>query len=101
MTTVENKQYSTDYLDPEKRSIANAVQVFYKDGTHSEKIAVEYPIGHRRRRNEGIPLLKEKFINNLKTRFPAGQAERINALLNDPRQLSGTPVPDFMELFVI
>ena len=101
MTTVENKQYSTDYLDPEKRSIANAVQVFYKDGTHSEKIAVEYPIGHRRRRNEGIPLLKEKFINNLKTRFPAGQAERINALLNDPRQLSGTPVSDFMELFVI
>jgi len=101
MTTVENKQYSTDYLDPEKRSIANAVQVFYKDGTHSEKIAVEYPIGHRRRRNEGIPLLKEKFTNNLKTRFPAGQAERINALLNDPRQLSGTPVPDFMELFVI
>ena len=101
MTTVENKQYSVDYLDPEKRSIANAVQVFYKDGTHSEKIAVEYPIGHRRRRNEGIPLLKEKFTNNLKTRFPAGQAERINALLNDPRQLSGTPVPDFMELFVI
>ncbi|MCY8178085.1 bifunctional 2-methylcitrate dehydratase/aconitate hydratase [Bacillus paralicheniformis] len=101
MTTVENKQYSTDYLDPEKRSIANAVQVFYKDGTHSEKIAVEYPIGHRRRRNEGIPLLKEKFTNNLKTRFPAGQAERINALLNDPRQLSDTPVPDFMELFVI
>ncbi|MCY7966953.1 bifunctional 2-methylcitrate dehydratase/aconitate hydratase [Bacillus haynesii] len=101
MTTVENKQYSTDYLDPEKRSIANAVQVFYKDGTHSEKIAVEYPIGHRRRRHEGIPLLKDKFINNLKTRFPAGQAERINALLNDPHQLSGTPVPDFMELFVI
>ncbi|MED1713751.1 bifunctional 2-methylcitrate dehydratase/aconitate hydratase [Bacillus paralicheniformis] len=101
MTTVENKQYSTDYLDPEKRSIANAVQVFYKDGTQSQKIAVEYPIGHRRRRNEGIPLLKEKFTNNLKTRFPAGQAERINALLNDPRQLSGTPVPDFMELFVI
>ena len=101
MTTVENKQYSVDYLDPEKRSIANAVQVFYKDGTHSEKIAVEYPIGHRRRRNEGIPLLKEKFTNNLKTRFPAGQAERINALLNDPRQLSGTPVPGLMELFVI
>ncbi|MCY9215169.1 bifunctional 2-methylcitrate dehydratase/aconitate hydratase [Bacillus haynesii] len=101
MTTVENKQYSTDYLDPEKRSIANAVQVFYKDGTHSEKIAVEYPIGHRRRRHEGIPLLKEKLINNLKTRFPAGQVERINALLNDPHRLSGTPVPDFMELFVI
>ncbi|MGG4122343.1 bifunctional 2-methylcitrate dehydratase/aconitate hydratase [Bacillus licheniformis] len=101
MTTVENKQYSVDYLDPEKRSIANAVQVFYKDGTHSEKIAVEYPIGHRRRRNEGIPLLKDKFINNLKTRFPAGQAERINALLNDPHRLSSTPVPDFMELFVI
>ncbi|MCY7857973.1 bifunctional 2-methylcitrate dehydratase/aconitate hydratase [Bacillus sonorensis] len=101
MKTVENKQYSADYLDPEKRSIANAVQVFYKDGTHSENISIEYPIGHRRRRNEGIPLLKEKFINNLKTRFPARQAERINSLLNDPHILKDTSVPDFMELFVI
>ncbi|WP_307892852.1 bifunctional 2-methylcitrate dehydratase/aconitate hydratase [Bacillus swezeyi] len=101
MTTVENKQYSADYLDPEKRSIANAVQVFYKDGTHSEKVAIEYPLGHRRRRNEGIPLLKEKLIANLKTRFPAGQAEQINALLNDPHKLKDTSVPDFMELFVI
>lgn len=101
MTTVENKQYSADYLDPEKRSIANAVQVFYQDGTHSEKVAIEYPLGHRRRRNEGIPLLKEKLIANLKTRFPAGQAEQINALLNDPHKLKDTSVPDFMELFVI
>ena len=101
MKTVENKQYSADYLDPEKRSIAYAVQVFYKDGTHSENISIEYPIGHRRRRNEGIPLLKEKFINNLKTRFPARQAERINSLLNDPHILKDTSVPDFMELFVI
>lgn len=101
MKTVESKQYSADYLDPEKRSIANAVQVFYKDGTHSENIAIEYPIGHRRRRNEGIPLLKEKFINNLKTRFPARQAENINTLLHDSQQLKNTTVPDFMELFVI
>lgn len=101
MKTVENKQYSADYLDPEKRSIANAVQVFYKDGTHSENIAIEYPIGHRRRRNEGIPLLKEKFVSNLKTRFPARQAENINTLLHDPQQLKNTTVPDFMELFVI
>ncbi|WP_077735992.1 bifunctional 2-methylcitrate dehydratase/aconitate hydratase [Bacillus sonorensis] len=101
MKTVENKQYSLDYLDPEKRSIANAVQIFYQDGSQSEKVAIEYPIGHRRRRSEGIPLLKEKFTNNLKTRFPAGQAERINALLNDPQTLKKTSVPDFMELFVI
>ncbi|WP_373688010.1 MULTISPECIES: bifunctional 2-methylcitrate dehydratase/aconitate hydratase [Bacillus] len=101
MKTVENKQYSADYLDPEKRSIANAVQVFYKDGTHSENIAIEYPIGHRRRRDEGIPLLKEKFVSNLKTRFPARQAENINTLLDDPQQLKNTTVPDFMELFVI
>ncbi|MDA7025251.1 bifunctional 2-methylcitrate dehydratase/aconitate hydratase [Bacillus sp. CLL-7-23] len=101
MTTVENKQYSTDYLDPEKRSIANAVQVFYKDGTQSENVVVEYPIGHRRRRTEGIPLLKAKFIDNLKTRFPKRQTEKITTLLNDPHTLKNTTVPDFMELFVI
>ena len=62
-------QYSKDYLDPEKRSIANAVQVFFKDGSSTEKVVVEYPIGHRRRRAEGMPLLMKKFEANLASRF--------------------------------
>ncbi|WEG11758.1 bifunctional 2-methylcitrate dehydratase/aconitate hydratase [Pullulanibacillus sp. KACC 23026] len=101
METVENKAYSMDYLDPDKRSIANAVQVFFKDGSKTEEIEVEYPIGHRRRRNEGIPLLIEKFEENLKTRFPSKQSERILSLLLDETELKSTTVNEFMDLFVI
>ncbi len=101
MVITENEQYSKDYLDPDKRSIANAVQVFFHDGTHTEQIAVEYPIGHRRRRNEGIPLLLEKFQHNVKTRFPLRQANRILELCENYEELTDTPVNQFMELFRI
>src|SRR6516165_4483975 len=69
MVIIEDARYSEDYLDPDKRSIANAVQVFFKDGSATEKVAVEYPIGHRRRRAEGIPLLVNKFEANLNSRL--------------------------------
>lgn len=101
MEMVENKQWTADYLDPDKRSIANAVQVFFKDGSKTEQVVVEYPIGHRRRRKEGIPLLEKKFLNNLATRFPAGRVEQIFALCKDQKQLEGTAVNEFMDLFVI
>ncbi|HET7578674.1 MAG TPA: bifunctional 2-methylcitrate dehydratase/aconitate hydratase [Bacillales bacterium] len=101
METVENQQYSKDYLDPEKRSIANAVQVFFKDGSKTNQVAVEYPIGHRRRREEGIPLLVEKFEENLKTRFPSKQTEQILKLCQDETQLKSTSVNEFMDLFMI
>lgn len=101
MDVVENKQYSKDYLDPEKRSIANAVQVFFKDGTATELVEREYPIGHRRRRDEGIPLLIEKFIENVKTRFPEKQAKQIFDVLNDHDKLMETDVNAFMDLMVI
>lgn len=101
MDVVENKDYSVDYLDPEKRSIANAVQVFFKNGSKTEQMAVEYPIGHRRRREEGIPLLIEKFESNLKTRFPAKQSNQILSLLQDGDQLNRTSVNAFMDLFII
>src|SRR5262245_55801407 len=65
MTCVENRQWTRDYLDPSKRSIANAVQVFFSDGSKSDKLAVEYPLGHRRRRKEGVPQLEAKFRTNL------------------------------------
>ncbi|MFL0799342.1 MAG: bifunctional 2-methylcitrate dehydratase/aconitate hydratase [Agarilytica sp.] len=101
MTVVENTQYSADYHAPEKRSIANAIQVFFKDGQQSEKIEIEYPLGHLRRREEGIPVLKEKFKTNLATRFPPDRCDTITALCADAERLEQSAVNDFMDLFVI
>ncbi len=101
MVVVEDKRYSRDYLDPAKRSIANAVQVHFVDGTSTEKVIVEYPIGHRRRREEGIPLLERKFATNLGTRFPAKQCDAIMALCLDQNRLEYSAVSDFIQLFVI
>ena len=99
MTCVEDPQYSKDYLDPEKRSIANAVQVFFTDGSSTAKVAVEYPIGHRRRRAEGIPLLLKKFEANLASRFPPEQCAKILRLCGDSVQLDATPVNEFTDMF--
>jgi 2-methylcitrate dehydratase len=101
MEIVEDKRYSADYHEPDKRSIANAIQVFFKDGSSTEQVAVEYPIGHRRRRAEGIPLLEQKFRSNLATRFPAGRTAEIFALCKDADRLKKTPVHRFMDLMVI
>ena len=101
MVCIENKRYSRDYLDPKKRSIANQLQIFFRDGTPTRKAAVEYPIGHRRRRREGIPLLEAKFRRNLERRFPKEQREAILELCRDPKRLEATPVREFVELFVI
>ena len=101
MTVREDPRYTSEYLDPDKRSIANAVQVFFKDGTHTDKVEVEYPIGHRRRRAEGIPVLEQKFLGALRTRFPRGQAQRIYDLCLDAERLAATPVNAFIDLFVI
>jgi len=101
MLCVEDPAYSTDYLDPQKRSIANAVQVFFKDGTSSKKIAVEYPIGHRRRRAEGMPLLVKKFAANLASRFAPQQCDAILRLCADPDTLAATPVDKFTDMFAL
>ena len=101
MVCVESRQWSRDYLDPAKRSIANAVQVFFRDGTATEKVAVEYPVGHRRRREEGIPLLEAKFRANLVRRFAQGRAEAIFALCGDQKRLEAIPVNEFVDRFVI
>ncbi len=101
MEVVENPRYSRDYLDPEKRSIGNAVQVFFRGGSRTDKVEVEYPLGHRRRRNEGIPLLRKKFVENLRTRFPAGKAESIIRLLSDRQRLETMLVHEFMDMLVI
>ena len=99
MTCIENKQWTRDYLDPAKRSIANALQVFFRDGSKTEKVAVEYPLGHRQRRRDGIPQLEAKFRTNLARRFPPKQQDAILALCLDPRRLAATPVNEFVDLF--
>ena len=101
MVCVENRQWTRDYLDPSKRSIANAIQVFFKDGTRTENVAVEYPIGHRRRRKDGIPLLEAKFRTNLGRKFADKQRTAIYALCADQRKLEATPVHEFTDLFAI
>ena len=100
MSCVENKRYSRDYLDPKKRSIANQLQVFFKDGTATRKVAVEYPVGHRRRRDEGIPLLEEKFRRNIARRFPAERQKAILDLCRDQARLEALRVDQFVDLFV-
>lgn len=101
MQCVENPDYTQDYLDPEKRSIANAIQLFFKDGSSSDNIAVEYPIGHRRRRNEGIPELIKKFEVNLARRFPAKQQYTILSVCMDEAKLSAMPVDEFVDMLQI
>jgi len=99
MTCIEKPEYTKGYLDPDKRSIANAVQIFYKDGSSSEQVAVEYPIGHRRRRSEGIPELIKKFEINLKREFDDTQAEKIMNLNLDIDLLQKTPVNEYVDLY--
>jgi 2-methylcitrate dehydratase len=101
MEVIENKQFTADYLDPSKRSIGNSVQVFFKDGTHTGRVAVEYPIGHRRRREEGVPLLLEKFERNLRGRIPSRNADAILALCADQPRLAAFPVHRLMDLLVV
>jgi 2-methylcitrate dehydratase len=101
MECVEDKQFSKDYLDPDKRSIANGITIHFKDGGKTDEVVVEYPIGHRRRRAEGIPVLEAKFRTNLLRRLPPKQAAAVLALCRDQQRLEDTPVNEFVDLFVI
>src|SRR5699024_12575515 len=101
MAVGEDAGYSVDYLNQNKRSIANAVQVFFKDGSSTNKVAVEYPLGHRRRRDAAIPLLKQKFQQHLATRFSEQRCEPIHAIFIQPDTFAATPVNQFMALFYL
>ena len=96
----EDNRYSQEYLEADKRSIANSIQIFFTDGSSTEKIEVEYPIGHRRRREQGIPLLVEKFERNLATQFSDQRCQEILSLCADQESLEITSVPEFMNLFI-
>ena len=97
----EDKRFTKDYHDPKKRSIANALTVEFKDGTKLKEVVCEYPIGHKRRRKEGMPILVEKFRTNLARRFPAAQQEAILELCLDAPRLEATPVNEFVDLMVV
>jgi 2-methylcitrate dehydratase len=101
MQVVEDPRYTREYLEPDKRSIANAVQVFFKDGTATEKVEVEYPLGHRRRRAEGIPLLVKKFQDNLATRLAPQQARAILDLCQDRTRLEAMAADEFLAMWVV
>ena len=101
MYTVESAQYTKDYLDPEKRSIANALQVFYKDGTTSDIVECEYPLGHRFRRDEAFPKIVEKFNANMATKFASKQLQQIQDVCLDKNKVASMAVNDFVDLFVL
>jgi 2-methylcitrate dehydratase len=99
MQVVENKAYSRDYLDPQKRSIANAVQVFFRDGTASRRVEVEYPLGHRRRRSESLPMLHAKFRENASRTLSKEDIERLLSLFDDPGRLDELPLDELLQRF--
>ena len=101
MICIENSQYTKDYYDPAKRSIANAIQIFFRDGSKTVKFEVGYPIGHRRRRKEGMPLLVGKFRTNLYRRFPSKQQDSILDICLNQTKLESMPVNEFVDMFVI
>jgi 2-methylcitrate dehydratase len=100
MVCVEDAGFTRDYLDPAQRSIANAITVEFDDGTRTPEIVVEYPIGHRRRRKEGIPLLIDKFRTNLARRFAGKQQQAILDVALDAQRLAALPVHEFVDLMV-
>ena len=99
MEVRENPQFTKDYFDPEKRYIGNAVQVFFRDGSSTDRIAVDFPIGHRERRGEGIPVLLKKFESAIRGQLPARKVDQILALTSDVSRFEATPVHRLIDLF--
>jgi len=96
----ENARFTAEYHDPDKRSIGNAMQVFFRDGSATRRIEIDYPIGHRRRRAEGTPLLIDKFTDSVRRHFKAAQSDKILALFADRARLEAMPVHEFMACLV-
>ena len=99
MVINEDKRYSKEYLEADKRSIANRIQIHFNDGTSSNEVEVEYPIGHKRRREEGIPVLEKKFKDNLDITFDDEASSNIYELCMNQKNLEETSVIDFQNLF--
>lgn len=100
MEVRENEQFTKDYFDPDKRYIGNAVQVFFADGTSTDRVEIHFPIGHRERREEGIPVLEKKFVDSVSPKLGKSQWVELEKLAADRDALAGTAVDDFMALLV-
>ncbi len=101
MEVRENEQFTKDYFDPSRRYVGNAVQVIFRDGSSTDRVAISVPIGHRERREEGIPVLKKKFVDSVAPKLGAGQWEALDALCADRDKLAAAAVDDFMALLVV
>ncbi|MER3547081.1 MAG: 2-methylcitrate dehydratase, partial [Rhodanobacteraceae bacterium] len=101
MSVRENPQFTRDYFDPDKRYIGNAVQVFFKDGSSSERVVIDYPIGHRRRRAEAIPVLQAKFEDAVAAHLPAEQARKLVQVCGDRSRLEALTVAEFLDFFTV
>jgi 2-methylcitrate dehydratase len=101
MVVSENPQFTKDYFDPDKRYIGNSVQVFFKDGTRTERVSIDFPIGHRKRRAEGIPVLLKKFEAALRGHLPAHRAKAILEATADPATLDAMPIQEFLGFFTL
>ena len=101
MEVTENEGFTKDYFDAEKRYIGNALQVFFKDGSSTERVSIDFPIGHRQRRTEGMPVLIRKFETSISPKLKSGQWQGLKALCADPEKLAATTVDDFMALLVV
>lgn len=101
MNVKENETFSRDYYDLELRSIPNSIQVFFADGTSTEKVEVHFPVGHRRRRDEGLPLMKQKYLAAVSAHYPTTQAERLASVFDDLDKLKATPVRQFVDHWVV
>lgn len=101
MTVTEDPEYTREYLDPSARSIANAVQVFFTDGSATPRVDVRFPIGHRRRRDEARPYLLAKFAANIATRLPARKCAQLLELWHEPETLAALPAHHFMDILAM
>jgi len=99
MQVMENPQYSADYLDPDKRSISNAIQVHFTDRTSTKRIEIEYPQGHRRNRTDCYPALQKKFMGALSSRLPPSRAGKVFEMCMDAQLFDSMPVPEFLQMF--
>ena len=100
MLVSENKTFTEEYFAADKRYIGNAMQVHFKDGSSTDRIQVDYPIGHRKRREEGIPVLVKKFEKSIAGKLSDSQVESLNELFADQARLERFPVTEFMSLLV-
>jgi len=101
MHVKENDIFTKDYFDPSKRYIGNSIQIEFNDGTKTDKVSIDYPVGHKERREEGIPILKKKFETSIQDKLHKSQWDKLSNLCSDREQLKSTDVDEFMSLLVL